>query len=81
MNTKLTLNLNSKVITRAKKYANSKETSLSKLVESYFDSITSREERGRKVSSLVGELSGIVKLPRNFDYKKERRTHILKKYS
>jgi len=44
MEAKLTLRLNDKVIERAKKYARSHKISLSKMVESYLDSITKQKE-------------------------------------
>ena len=40
METKLTLRLNEKVIERAKIYARSHKFSLSKMIETYLDSIT-----------------------------------------
>ena len=40
MNTKLTIKLDDEVISRAKKYAKHRKTSLSRMIESYLDSVT-----------------------------------------
>lgn len=45
MNTKLTLNLDKKVIEEAKNYARSNRVSLSKLIENYLDSLTKNHEK------------------------------------
>ena len=42
METKLTLRLDKKVIVRAKDYAQNHKISLSKMVESYLDSVTKK---------------------------------------
>ena len=82
METKLTLRLNDSVIKRAKLFARSHKTSLSKMVESYFDSITKETEKGKKISitPLVESLSGVIDLPTDFDYKKEYSDYLIEKY-
>jgi len=82
METKLTLRLNDKVIKRAKNYARSHKISLSKMIESYLDSITKQNEDEKKISitPLVESLSGVIDLPADFDYKKEYRDYLEKKY-
>jgi hypothetical protein len=66
------------VISRAKDYAKRRKTSLSKLVESYLDAIT-REEEGVLITPLVKRLSGVLELPEDFDYRKERMEELQKK--
>jgi len=63
MDTKLNLKLDKDVIEQAKSYAQTKNTSLSKMVEKYFKSLVD-EEKGVQVeySPLVKELSGIISL-------------------
>lgn len=78
MDTKLTLKLNSSIIEHAKTYAKMKNTSLSKLIESYLGLLV--EPKDIKVTPLVKSLSGIIDLPKNFDYKKEYKKHLLNKY-
>jgi hypothetical protein len=80
MDTKLTLKLDHSVINRAKLYAKKKNTSLSKLIESYLDLLVEPDGK-QKVTPLVKSLSGVVDLPKNFDYKKEYRKHLSGKYA
>jgi hypothetical protein len=82
METKLTLRLNDNVIERAKIYARSHRISLSKMIESYLDSITKQKEEEKKISitPLVESLSGVINLPADFDYKKEYRDFLEEKY-
>ena len=82
METKLTLRLNDGVIERAKIYAKSQRISLSKMIESYLDSLTREKENDDKISitPLVESLSGVIDLPSDFDYKKEYRDYLIEKY-
>ena len=81
MNSKLTLKLSSEVINRAKLYAKERGVSLSKLVEAYLDSISDKEEGELTLSPLIEGLVGVIKLPENYDYKKERGDALEKKHS
>jgi hypothetical protein len=83
METKLTLRLNDQVIERAKNYAHSHKISLSKMIESYLDTITKPKEVEKKntVTPLVESLSGVIDLPADFDYKNEYGNYLEKKYS
>ena len=65
MDSKLTLKLDSKIILRAKTYAKKKNTSLSKLIESYLGLII-EPETNEEVTPLVRKLSGIIQLPKKF---------------
>jgi hypothetical protein len=82
METKLTLRLNDQVIERAKNYAHSHKISLSKMIESYLDTITKTKEVEKKntVTPLVESLSGVIDLPADFDYKNEYGDYLEKKY-
>ena len=80
MDTKLTIKLDEDVITRAKSYAKRRKTSLSKMIESYLDSVTKPESGGIQITPLVKSLSGVVTLSDDFDYKKERTDYLIKKY-
>ncbi len=80
MDTKLTIKLDDDVIKRAKRYARQQGTSLSKLVESYFDSMTKNEPDDIEITPLVKSLSGVISLPEDFDYKKERTDYLIRKY-
>jgi hypothetical protein len=81
MDTKLTIKLNNDVIVRAKSYAQSRRTSLSKMIESFLDSVTKNEPDDIEITPLVKSLSGVIKVPEDFDYKKERTDYLIKKYS
>ena len=82
METKLTLRLNDSVIERAKLYARSHRISLSKMIESYLDSLTKekKDESKSTITPLVESLSGVISLPSDFDYKKEYGDSIIEKY-
>ncbi len=80
MNTKLTLTIEEKVIESAKQYAQRKGKSLSHIVENYLMSITSKEIKDESISPKVLKFMGIIKLPEDFNYKKELGTLVSKKY-
>jgi len=80
MDTKLTLKLDHSIIEQAKIYAKKKNTSLSKLIESYLGLLVDPKDT-QEVTPLVKSLSGVVDLPKNFDYKKDYKKHLLNKYS
>lgn len=80
MHQKLTLRVNSNIITKAKEYADTHNTSISKLVELYFYLLSQKKHRDDNISPAIREISGVIKLPKGFDYKKERQKDLLKKY-
>ena len=81
MEAKLTLKLNSNSIQRAKEYVSKKKTSLSSIVENFFDSLTINNESEKfSYSPLVNELSGIIHLDENYDYKSDYASYLDKKY-
>ena len=80
MDTKLTVKLDGNVIEQAKTYAKKKNTSLSKLIETYLGFLVEPID-DNEVTPLVKSLSGVIKLPKEFDYKKSYKSHLDKKYS
>ncbi|HTL82000.1 MAG TPA: DUF6364 family protein [Bacteroidia bacterium] len=85
MDTKLTLKLDNKVISKAKKYARSKNMSLSKMIEKYLEQLLSTEDKEDEdgITPLVrsiGSIGGKVKLPKNFNFRKEYTAYLEKKY-
>jgi hypothetical protein len=80
MTTKLTLTINDEVIRAAKLYARSKEKSLSKLVENYLKSLAMGNEKSPALAPEILKLKGKLKLPENFDYKKELSQAISQKH-
>ena len=79
MTTKLTLSVEKEVIERAKSFAKHSGRSLSELIEQYLDSIT-QENTTDAVSPRLKKLIGAVKLPKNFDEKKELQSYLEKKH-
>ncbi|MCR4938956.1 MAG: DUF6364 family protein [Treponemataceae bacterium] len=70
MDAKLTLKLKEQSISRAKEYVSTIGTSLSSIVEDFFDGLTfNKESSNFEYSPLVKELSGIIHLNENYDYK------------
>ena len=61
MNTKLTLKMDDSVIKSAKLFARSHHTSLSKLAETYFKTITREATPRKKIRGVVAELAGLLK--------------------
>ncbi len=80
MDSKLTLKLDKKIIERAKLYAESKQISLSKLIEMYLRSVTAEKDKKSEISTLVAGLSGVIKLPKNFKEKDAHTDHLMQKY-
>lgn len=80
MNTKLTLKLDKDIIDKAKDYAHKHNTSLSQMVEKYFDSLVSKKNSNKKISLLVEELSGVIKPESANNYKNEYSTYLSDKY-
>jgi hypothetical protein len=80
MDTKLTLKLNQDVIGKAKRYAKAKETSLSDLVENYLQKLTEDKKSNKTITPLVKSLSGVIKLPEDYNDKKDYTDYLTKKY-
>ncbi len=69
MTTKLTLTIQDNVITSAKKYANKKGESLSRIVENYLKTVSSSQQINDDLSPKVKNLMGVIKLSKDFNYK------------
>lgn len=80
METKLTIRLKKKVIERAKDYAQYQKSSLSKIVESYLESITEPKINETEITPLVESLSGVINLDEYFDLKKDYSNYLTEKY-
>ena len=81
METKLTLKLNDSSISRAKEYVSQAGTSLSAIVENFFNNLTLNGDKSEfSYGSLVNELSGIIHLDENYDYKSDYISYLNKKY-
>jgi hypothetical protein len=81
MEAKLTLKLDKGVIENAKEYAKKKNISLSRMVERYFKAvIEKKQDKEKKYSPLVEELSGIINLDKNFDFREDYTNYLIEKY-
>ncbi len=81
MNVKLTLRLNNSVIIRAKEYAKKHNTSLSKMIESFLETITKPDHSDIEITPLVKNLSGIIDLPADYDYRRDYSDYLNQKHS
>ncbi len=67
MKEKLTLSIDKKSIKKSKRYAKTHGTSVSSMVEAYFDSLAEENADWRpKSGSIVEQLSGVATLPDSF---------------
>ena len=81
MDTKLTLKLNQQIIENAKKYASSKKLSLSRIIESYLQSLTSEENKDEfEISPFIKSIATGNKIPTDLDYKNEYSDYLIEKY-
>jgi hypothetical protein len=80
MDKKLTLSLNEVIIESAKTYAKSNNISLSKLIESYLTTLTTRQKKSSEITPLVKSLSGVISLDNDFDVKDEYADYLIEKY-
>ena len=80
MKAKLTLSVDRKTLERSKRYARKKKTSISRLIENYLNRLTMSEQK-EKYSPITQSLIGIIKLPKDYDYKKDYARHLAKKHA
>lgn len=82
MDKKLTLSLDKHIIEKAKEYAKMNGTSLSKMIESYFQSLINKQldDSENPITPLVDSLSGVGKFADDFDFQKERSKYLDRKY-
>lgn len=79
MVTKLTLTVEKSIIDKAKSYAKQTGKSLSEIIECYLETITQNDEH-KGLSPKLNKIVGSVKLPKNFDEKKELQAYYSKKH-
>ena len=82
MDTKLTLKLDKDIIEKAKDYAASQNKSLSRLIESYLQSLVDEKEDAAepKISPFVTSMRSGVSVPSDIDYKKLYGDYVDEKY-
>jgi len=80
MGTKLTLTVEKTVIEKAKSYAKQTGRSLSELIENYLEELTHEHKNKKTLSPKLKKIVGSVKLPKNFDEKRELRSYVERKH-
>ena len=80
MTTKLTLTVEEGVIKKAKSYAKQTGRSLSELIETYLETLTEDHGETLQISPKLKKLVGSVKLPADFDEKKELTAYFERKH-
>ncbi len=84
MELKLTLHLEESVIDRAKEYASSQKRSLSDMIEAYLKSLITKNQTQPveeiEISPFVKSLRTGVKVPTDYNYKKEYTDYLAEKY-
>lgn len=80
MTTKLTLTVEEDVIKKAKSYAKHTGRSLSELIEKYLETLIDEHNDTEQISPKLKRLVGSVKLPADFDEKKELNTYFENKH-
>ena len=80
MQTKLTLTIEQSIIEQAKLYAKDKGRSLSELIENYLKVVLEDNQQKVKLSLSIKKLKGSIKLPQDFDYKKDLTEALSAKY-
>lgn len=80
METKLTIRLKKNVVDKAKDYASQHKTSVSKMVESYLETITSERDKKEDITPLVESLSGVIHIKDDIDYQSQYSDFLANKY-
>ncbi|WP_395043801.1 DUF6364 family protein [Flavobacterium sp.] len=81
MSTKLTLTIDQSVIEKAKKYAKSKQNSLSQIIENYLKTLVNDNKKDiYELSPTVKSLKSSFHIDDNFDYKKQLIKRLSDKY-
>ena len=78
MQTKLTLSIDKQIIEKAKDFASRSNRSLSDIIETYLEKITDRKLED--VDNELSKLIGVIKLPQDFDEKREIRQILTEKH-
>jgi len=80
MTTKLTLTVEESTIKKAKSYAKNTGRSLSELIENYLETLVDQNNDKEQLSPKLKRLVGVVKLPEDFDEKKELNDYYVNKH-
>ena len=81
MITKLTLTVEKSIIKKAKSFAKKTGRSLSEIISHYLETLTGEEHDDTGVSPKLKKIAGAVKLPADFEEKKELDDYFENKHS
>lgn len=80
MDAKLTLRLKKRSIEKAKEFAHLHKTSISRMVESYFDGLAPSKSAEIEITPLVESLSGVITFDDNQNHKSNYASYLSEKY-
>lgn len=81
IDTKLILKLNQRIIEKAKENASNKKMSLSRIVEAYLQSLTTKNDSSEfEISPFVKSIVTGTEIRVELDYKREYFDHLIEKY-
>lgn len=78
MTTKLTLSIDEEKVKKIKRYTKAKGISVSKFLEQQIDAVTAAKSQKKLDITLLKGVFG--KMPKDFDWKKEKTERLIKKY-
>lgn len=81
MQVKLTVSIDKLIIDQAKEKLQTKEKSLSRLIEDYFKLLITAKTKQVSKTPIVEDLTGIAKIPKDINEKKLIADYLLEKYS
>lgn len=81
MRSKLTLRIKNQVLEKANQYASRNNTTISRLVENYLSGLPEINQGTEYITSTVKSLSGVISMPKNFNYKRAYGEFLRKKYN
>jgi len=80
METTLTLSIDQNVVEHAEIYAKNTSKTVSQLVEEYLQSISSKTQNKITLGPITSQLTGIIKLDNNENYKNILTDSLMEKY-
>ncbi len=80
MDSKLTVRLDSAVIEKAKEYARIHNISVSRMIESYLNSVTQQKSKDIEITPLVESLIGVIIVDTDHEFKKDYSDYLSEKY-
>jgi macrodomain Ter protein organizer (MatP/YcbG family) len=80
MEKQITLKLDEKVVQLVKEYADQQQITISEFIERLIKTSQNKPKHSRRVGPITQRLTGVAKLPDNYDEKKEIIEYLEKKH-